>query len=285
MNIPALISIRKVTKRYPGVVALDAVSLDIREGECHSIVGENGAGKSTLMKILSGVITDYEGELELRGENVRFSGTRAAEEAGISIIHQELNLVEELSAAANIFLGREKVRGPGLLDDAAMEKAAGELLESLECNVDPRERAGALRVGDQQLIEIAKALSLDTGILIMDEPTSALTESEVARLYRVIERLLARGRDRATAERGRGDRGVVDDAVDDHVARLVVDLDGVGGDLRDVPRELSVARQVLVAAVDTGVVQDAHGTSLSETVAGREPRMPSSALWRCTCVA
>ena len=94
MNMPALISIRKVTKRYPGVVALDAVSLDIREGECHSIVGENGAGKSTLMKILSGVITDYEGELELRGENVRFSGTRAAEEAGISIIHQELNLVE-----------------------------------------------------------------------------------------------------------------------------------------------------------------------------------------------
>ncbi|HIM55784.1 MAG TPA: sugar ABC transporter ATP-binding protein, partial [Candidatus Latescibacteria bacterium] len=189
MNMPALISIRKVTKRYPGVVALDAVSLDIREGECHSIVGENGAGKSTLMKILSGVITDYEGELELRGENVRFSGTRAAEEAGISIIHQELNLVEELSAAANIFLGREKVRGPGLLDDAAMEKAAGELLESLECDVDPRERAGALRVGDQQLIEIAKALSLDTGILIMDEPTSALTESELARLYRVIERL------------------------------------------------------------------------------------------------
>ena len=189
MSAAALISIREVTKRYPGVVALDSVKLDIREGECHSIVGENGAGKSTLMKILSGVITDYEGELELRGEGVRFSGTRAAEEAGISIIHQELNLVEELSAAANIFLGREKVRGLGLLDDASMEGAAGELLASLECDVDPRERAGALRVGDQQLIEIAKALSLNTEILIMDEPTSALTESEVARLYRVIERL------------------------------------------------------------------------------------------------
>ena len=189
MSAPALISIREVTKRYPGVVALDSVELDILDGECHSIVGENGAGKSTLMKILSGVITDYEGDLELRGERIRFSGTRAAEAAGISIIHQELNLVEELSAAANIFLGREKVRGLGLLDDASMERAAGELLKSLECDVDPRERAGALRVGDQQLIEIAKALSLKTEILIMDEPTSALTESEVARLYRVIERL------------------------------------------------------------------------------------------------
>ena len=175
MSAPALISIREVTKRYPGVVALDSVELDILDGECHSIVGENGAGKSTLMKILSGVITDYEGDLELRGERIRFSGTRAAEAAGISIIHQELNLVEELSAAANIFLGREKVRGLGLLDDASMELAAGELLKSHDCDVDPRERAGALRVGDQQLIEIAKALSLKTEILIMDDPTSALT--------------------------------------------------------------------------------------------------------------
>ena len=149
MSAPALISIREVTKRYPGVVALDSVELDILDGECHSIVGENGAGKSTLMKLLSGVITDYEGDLELRGERIRFSGTRAAEAAGISIIHQELNLVEELSAAANIFLGREKVRGLGLLDDASMERAAGELLKSLECDVDPRERAGALRGGDQ----------------------------------------------------------------------------------------------------------------------------------------
>ena len=96
MSVQALISIREVTKRYPGVVALDSINLDIREGECHSIVGENGAGKSTLMKILSGVITDYEGDLELRDARVRFSGTRAAEEAGVSIIHQELNLVEEL---------------------------------------------------------------------------------------------------------------------------------------------------------------------------------------------
>jgi ABC-type sugar transport system ATPase subunit len=124
---------------------------------------------------------------------VRFKGTRDAEAAGISIIHQELNLVEKLSAAANIFLGRE-IRGwLGLRDDRAMEQAAARLLKELECDIDPRQTAGSLRVGDQQLIEIAKALSLQSDILIMDEPTSALTEAEVSRLYRVIERLRKRG--------------------------------------------------------------------------------------------
>ena len=188
-----LISIQSVTKRYPGVVALDRVSLDIQRGRLHAICGENGAGKSTLMKILAGVISDYDGDLVLRGEPVHFSGTRDAEAAGVSIIHQELNLVEELSAAANIFLGRERRSRLGLLDDRAMERATAELLDQLECHIHPRTAAGQLRVGDQQLIEIAKALSLETEILIMDEPTSALTESEVERLFRVIERLRRRG--------------------------------------------------------------------------------------------
>src|SRR5919108_603924 len=111
-----LITIEHVTKRFPGVTALDDVSIDIAAGELHAIVGENGAGKSTLMKILSGVITDFDGQLLLRGQPVRFTGTRDAEEAGISIIHQELNLVENLSAAANIFLGREKKKTLGFLD-------------------------------------------------------------------------------------------------------------------------------------------------------------------------
>src|SRR5438270_7808700 len=117
-----LITIEHVTKRFPGVVALSDVTFDVRAGELHAVVGENGAGKSTLMKVLSGVLTDYEGRLLLRGEPVRFRGTRDAEDAGISIIHQELNLVEELSAAANIFLGREKRGVLGLLDDRAMER-------------------------------------------------------------------------------------------------------------------------------------------------------------------
>ncbi len=188
-----IIEIRDVTKRFPGVVALEGISLAVRAGELHAICGENGAGKSTLMKILSGVIPDYAGQLLIRGQVVNFRGTRDAEAAGVSIIHQELNLVEQLSAAANIFLGREMRGRFGLRDDRRMEAAARELLHDLECDIDPRQPAGSLRVGDQQLIEIAKALSLQSEILIMDEPTSALTEAEVSRLYRVIERLRNRG--------------------------------------------------------------------------------------------
>lgn len=187
-----LISMQHITKRFPGVIALDDVSLDIQQGELHAICGENGAGKSTLMKILSGVITDYEGTLHLRGQEIRFRGTREAESAGISIIHQELNLVDHLSVAANIFLGREMHRW-GFLRQRQMDDLARRLLAQLECDFDVRRRAGELRVGDQQLIEIAKALSLESDILIMDEPTSALTEAEVERLYRVIDSLRQRG--------------------------------------------------------------------------------------------
>jgi ribose transport system ATP-binding protein len=188
-----LISILNVTKRFPGVVALDGVSFDVLPGELHAIVGENGAGKSTLMKILSGVIPDFDGELQLKGKAIRFADTRAAEQHGIGIIHQELNLVENLTAAANIFLGREKRDSWGFLDDRSMERAAGALLQQLECHVPPGQPVRTLRVGDRQLIEIAKALAVETDILIMDEPTSALTEAEVARLFRVIGRLRQRG--------------------------------------------------------------------------------------------
>ncbi len=188
-----LLSIRNVTKRFGGVVALSEVSFDIQSGSFHAIVGENGAGKSTLMKILSGVLPEFEGEILLRGEPLQFSGTRDAERAGIAIIHQELNLVEQLSVAANIFLGREKRSAFGLLDDRAMEVAAAELFERLGCRIAPAQPVGDLRVGDQQLVEIAKALSLDADVLIMDEPTSALTEGEVERLFGVIERLRQRG--------------------------------------------------------------------------------------------
>jgi ribose transport system ATP-binding protein len=190
---PPLISIRHVSKRYPGVLALDDVSLDIARGELLAIVGENGAGKSTLMQILAGVIGEYEGEFALAGRLVRFRNTRDAERSGISIIHQELNLVEQLSASANVFLGRERRNRWGLLDQDAMDREAKRLLDQLECDIEPGRPVGELRVGDQQLIEIAKALSLATDILIMDEPTSALAESEVARLFRVIAKLRERG--------------------------------------------------------------------------------------------
>ncbi|MGC1276508.1 MAG: sugar ABC transporter ATP-binding protein [Planctomycetaceae bacterium] len=188
-----LISIRHVTKRFGGVVALDGVSFDVAPGAFHAIVGENGAGKSTLMKILAGVLTDFDGEILLRGQPVRFAGTRDAEAAGVSIIHQELNLVDELSAAANVFLGREQRGRFGLLDDRAMRRQAGELFAELECAIRPETPVRELRVGDQQLVEIAKALSIKSDVLIMDEPTSALTESEVERLFRVIGRLREKG--------------------------------------------------------------------------------------------
>jgi ABC-type sugar transport system ATPase subunit len=190
VNEASQIEFHHVTKRFPGVVALEDVSLAIPKGEFHAIVGENGAGKSTLMKILSGVITEFDGELCIHNAPARFSGTRDAERAGISIIHQELNLVEELSIAANIFLGRERRTPLGLLDDRQMEDEAAALFEHFGCRLSPRQLVGTLRVGDRQLVEIAKALSLESEIVVMDEPTSALTETEADRLFQVIERLM-----------------------------------------------------------------------------------------------
>lgn len=192
-SIIPLIQLKRIGKSFPGVRALNEVSFDVVPGELHAICGENGAGKSTLMKILSGVITRYDGDLSIDGERVAFTSTRDAESAGISIIHQELNLVEQLSVSANIFMGRELQHRLGFRNDRRMNAQAKELLQSLECTIAPTTLAGSLRVGDQQLIEIAKALSLQNRILIMDEPTSALTESEVARLYRVIEKLRSNG--------------------------------------------------------------------------------------------
>ena len=188
----AVISVRAISKRFGGVAALSAVTLDVREGELLSICGENGAGKSTLMKILCGQHTEYDGQVLLRGQPVRFSGIKDAESHGISIIHQELNLVEELSVAANIFLGRELSQW-GFLKSAEMNHRARGILSRLDCDISPKTIAGQLRVGDQQLIEIARALSMGSDIMIMDEPTSALTETESARLDRVIDQLRKSG--------------------------------------------------------------------------------------------
>ncbi|VAX38710.1 Ribose ABC transport system, ATP-binding protein RbsA (TC 3.A.1.2.1) [hydrothermal vent metagenome] len=192
-KISPILQVQNITKQYPGVTAVDNVSFDMMVGEFHSIVGENGAGKSTLMKILSGVVTSYEGKILLNGKEVHFTGTRDAENVGVSIIHQELNLVDELTVAANIFLGREKINAIGLLDNDSMERETVKLFAQLECDIQASQLVRELRVGDQQLVEIAKALSFNSRILIMDEPTSALTESEVERLFRVIDQLQKSG--------------------------------------------------------------------------------------------
>jgi len=183
----------QISKHFGGSHALRDVTFVARAGEVHALCGENGAGKSTLMKILAGAIVDYEGKIVLDGRALTFSGPRDAEDAGIRIIHQELNLVPELSVAANIFLGREKTRVLGLLDERAMEAEARRLFDRLGTPISPRARVGHLRIGDQQMVEIAKALAFDAEIVIMDEPTSALSDAEVTRLFRVIDDLRRAG--------------------------------------------------------------------------------------------
>ncbi len=189
ITAPPRLRMEGITKRFGGVHALEGVTLEARAGEVHALCGENGAGKSTLMKILAGAITDFDGRIVLEGTPRAFSGPGDAEDAGIRIIYQELNLVPDLSVAANIFLGRERRNALGLLDDRAMEAEARRLFSRLGAPISPRARLGDLRIGDQQMVEIAKALAFQAEILIMDEPTSALSDAEVARLYRVIDDL------------------------------------------------------------------------------------------------
>jgi ribose transport system ATP-binding protein len=187
MSEPRL-RLRNISKSFGGVHALRGVTVEAYAGEVHALCGENGAGKSTLMKILAGAITGYEGTIELSGQPQAFKGPRDAEDAGVRIIYQELNLVPDLTVAANIFLGREKTKGGALgwLDNRAMEAEARRLFDRLGAPISPRSRLGDLRIGDQQMVEIAKALAFDAEIVIMDEPTSALSDAEVARLFRVI---------------------------------------------------------------------------------------------------
>jgi ribose transport system ATP-binding protein len=182
-----------VSKSFAGVEALRGVDFDLMSGEVHALVGENGAGKSTLMKILAGVHVEYEGAIQLVGSPVRFSGVQDAERAGVAIIHQELNLVPELTAADNIFLGREPLIAGTIVDRRRIAKAAGALLLRLGIAIDPQSRVADLRVGEQQLVEIAKALSLDARILMMDEPTSALSEHECETLFKVVRQLAGAG--------------------------------------------------------------------------------------------
>ncbi|HMP75707.1 MAG TPA: sugar ABC transporter ATP-binding protein [Kiritimatiellia bacterium] len=183
-----------VTKRFPGTVALQDVSIDLRSGEVHAMCGENGAGKSTLIKIISGLWPhgSYEGELEVGGSPARFQGIHDAEQAGIAVIYQELALVPGMTVAENIFLGHEPRRG-GRLDWNAMLVGARDLLARHALQVDPQAVVGELGVGQQQLVEIVKALARNSKILLLDEPTAALTETEADILLHIIEGLRARG--------------------------------------------------------------------------------------------
>lgn len=187
-----LLKLDNVSKEFPGVKALADVSFDLRAGEVHAVCGENGAGKSTLMKIISGVYQPNEGTISYKGEVVHFSSTQQSEAAGIAIIHQELNLVPHLTVAENIYLAREPRRG-FLVDRKRLQADAQACLDRLGVQIDPQAEVRMLSVAQCQMVEIAKALSLNASILIMDEPTSSLTEQEAQLLFRVIRDLKSQG--------------------------------------------------------------------------------------------
>lgn len=186
--------LRGIEKYFPGVHALRSARFDLRAGEVHALMGENGAGKSTLMKILTGVYQPDAGEIRVNGQPAAMSSPHVAQGLGISIIHQELYLMNHLTAAQNIFIGREPRKGLGMfVDEGRMNTDAAAIFKRMKVDIDPATEVGGLTVARQQLVEIAKALSYDARVLIMDEPTSALNETEVAHLFDVINDLRARG--------------------------------------------------------------------------------------------
>lgn len=187
-----LLEFRNVSKTFPGVRALDDISLDLNPGEVHVVVGENGAGKSTMMKIILGVYAPDSGELLLDDAPLGKNSPKIAEKHGIAMIYQELSIVPELSVAENIFLGHEITRGI-LIDRSAMNKRAGELLSSIGIKVSPGTLVKNLSIANQQMIEIAKALSKDARVIVFDEPTSSLTQTEIAELFRIIASLRSKG--------------------------------------------------------------------------------------------
>src|SRR5579863_2256391 len=189
-----LISIQKLSKSFPGVRALSDVQFELMAGEVHALMGENGAGKSTLMKILAGVYQKDSGEILYNGQPVEFASPRASQAMGVGIIHQELQLMNHLTVAQNIFIGREpRGRFGLLLDEDKLNAQATEILARMHLKLDPRAMVGSLTVAKQQMVEIAKALSFDSRVLIMDEPTAALNEAEIAELFRIIRELKSRG--------------------------------------------------------------------------------------------
>jgi ribose transport system ATP-binding protein len=192
--VTPLISVKRLNKSFPGVRALHEVQFELMAGEVHALMGENGAGKSTLMKILAGVYTRDSGEILYEGKPVEFESPRDAQAVGVGIIHQELHLMNHLTVAQNIFIGREPRGRLGLfLDEDKLNAQARDILARMHVAIEPRAVVGGLTVARQQMVEIAKALSFDSRVLIMDEPTSALNDAEIAELFRIIRKLKSRG--------------------------------------------------------------------------------------------
>ena len=183
-----ILTMKGIDKSFPGVHALDHVDLEVRKGEVHALMGENGAGKSTLMKVLTGIYHKDAGTITYEGKEVEFTNPREAQDAGIVIVHQELNMMGHLTVAQNIFIGREYMNGK-LIDDKKMNEEAKKLFDQLGINIDPKETMSRLTVGKQQMCEIAKAISHDAKVIIFDEPSAALTEAEIEELFKIIRDL------------------------------------------------------------------------------------------------
>lgn len=188
-----VLEMKDIDKRFSGVHALKGVNLELREGEVHALMGENGAGKSTLMKVLCGIHKRDGGTITLFGKEVAFSTIKESQDAGISIIHQELNMMNHLTVAQNIYIGREPMVNGVYIDDRKMEQDAKVLFDRIGVKIDPAAVLGTLTVGKQQMVEIAKAVSRDCRILILDEPTAALTQVEVEELFKIMNDLKAKG--------------------------------------------------------------------------------------------
>ncbi|AUX95304.1 ribose ABC transporter ATP-binding protein RbsA [Mixta gaviniae] len=188
-----LLQLTGIEKSFPGVKALNGASLSVYPGRVMALVGENGAGKSTMMKVLTGIYSRDAGSLQWLGQETHFSGPKASQEAGIGIIHQELNLIPQLSIAENIFLGREFVSRLGRIEWKKMHAEADALLKRLNLRFSSHRLVGDLSIGDQQMVEIAKVLSFESKVIVMDEPTDALTDTETVSLFRVINELKAQG--------------------------------------------------------------------------------------------
>jgi ribose transport system ATP-binding protein len=191
-NNRVLLEVQELTRRFPGVLALNQVDFDVRAGEVHALVGENGAGKSTMINILAGVLQPSGGKVLLDGTPVVFHNPADAQRAGISVIFQEFNLIPHLSVSENIFINREPTRN-GMIDWANMNKRAAEALKRLEIDIDPRVPVSSLAVAQQQLVEIARALAFEARVIVMDEPTAALSEHEVDRLLEIVRSMAKDG--------------------------------------------------------------------------------------------
>jgi inositol transport system ATP-binding protein len=190
----ALLEVAGVRKEFPGVLALDDVSFRLKAGSVHALMGENGAGKSTLMKIIAGIYQPDSGTFRLRGQDIRLQSPLDALENGIAMIHQELNLMPFMTVAENIWIRREPTTRLGFVDHAELHRKTAALFRKLKINIDPEIEVRELSVANRQMVEIAKAVSYESDVLIMDEPTSALTEREVSHLFEIIRGLQAQGK-------------------------------------------------------------------------------------------